>query len=186
MTTVFIAGSITIKNLDRKVKERIDKVIEQGYNVLVGDADGADTSIQSYLVERSAMNTTVYCTGKQPRNNVGHWMVKSIESNCIPGTRQFFTVKDLEMAKDADFGLMIWDTKSTGTLSNILELLRQKKKTAVFVNKLKIFFDVGDIERFETLVSLMAPAARSKADQKIDLTTKLDKLKHEQFGLFAH
>lgn len=186
MTTVFIAGSITIKNLDRKVKERIDKVIEQGYSVLVGDADGADTSIQSYLVERSATNATVYCTGMRPRNNVGHWMVKSVETDCVPGTRQFFTVKDLEMAKDADFGLMIWDTKSTGTLSNIFELLRQKKKAAVFVNKLKVFFDVGDIERFEKLVSLMAPSARLQADQKIDLSTKLSKLKHEQLGLFAH
>ena len=27
------------------------------------------------------------------------------------------------MAKDADYGLMIWDAKSAGTLSNLIELL---------------------------------------------------------------
>ena len=33
MTTVFIAGSIKIKHLDRKFKERIDKIIGSGFDV---------------------------------------------------------------------------------------------------------------------------------------------------------
>ena len=59
MTTVFIAGSIKIKHLDRKFKERIDKVIASGFDVVVGDADGADTAIQTYLFEQGSSNTTV-------------------------------------------------------------------------------------------------------------------------------
>jgi len=43
------------------------------------------------------------------------------------------------MADVADYGLMIWDAKSTGTLSNVIELLKRKKKAVVFVNKEKTF-----------------------------------------------
>ncbi len=38
------------------------------------------------------------------------------------------------MARNSDYGLMIWDCKSTGTLSNVIELLRDRKKTVVFAN----------------------------------------------------
>jgi hypothetical protein len=49
MTTVFIAGSISISRLDEKVQERINKIVSSDFNVVVGDADGADTSIQHCL-----------------------------------------------------------------------------------------------------------------------------------------
>ncbi|MQW28393.1 hypothetical protein [Sinorhizobium meliloti] len=39
------------------------------------------------------------------------------------------------MAENAEIGFMLWDSKSTGTLSNIIELTRRGKKTVVFVNK---------------------------------------------------
>ena len=58
MSTVFIAGAIKIKYLDRKFKARIDKIIASGYHVVVGDADGADTAIQTYLFEQGSSNTT--------------------------------------------------------------------------------------------------------------------------------
>jgi hypothetical protein len=45
MTKIFIAGSISIKHLDLKVKERIDNIIDANHTVLVGDADGVDYSI---------------------------------------------------------------------------------------------------------------------------------------------
>ena len=56
MTTVFIAGSMNIKHLDRKVKERMDNIVASNFAVVVGDADGADTAIQTYLVERGVRN----------------------------------------------------------------------------------------------------------------------------------
>ena len=46
MTTVFIAGSIAIKRLHDKMRQRIDKAVTGGLSVVVGDADGADTAIQ--------------------------------------------------------------------------------------------------------------------------------------------
>ena len=102
MTTVFIAGSIKIKHLDRKFKERIDKIIASGFDVVVGDADGADTAIQTYLFEQGSSHTTVYCSGPRPRNNVGRWPIHSVTSDLAPGSRAYFTAKDLAMAEAAD------------------------------------------------------------------------------------
>lgn len=60
MTTVFIAGSINIKNLDPKVKERINNIVASDFDVVVGDAGGADTSIQEYLLSLERSKTTVF------------------------------------------------------------------------------------------------------------------------------
>lgn len=184
-TTVFIAGSMNIKHLDPKVKERIENIVSQDFHVVVGDADGADTSIQAHLFNLGNSKTTVFCSGTYPRNNVGDWPVRSIETSHTEGTRAFFTAKDIRMADEADFGLMIWDTKSTGTLSNILELLARKKKSVVFVNKVKSFKNVGNINQLEELLTFMSDAARKKAEEKIKLTERIDSLKYEQVKLFA-
>lgn len=183
--TVFIAGSMNIKNLDAKVKERIDNIVSMGFDVIVGDADGADTSVQWHLFHRSDAKTTVFCSGSRPRNNVGDWPIRVVETVHAEGTRAFFTAKDIKMAEAADYGLMIWDTKSTGTLSNILELLARKKKSVVFVNKAKLFKNVGDVNQLEELIAYMSEVARRKAEDKIKLTERIEALKHEQVQLFA-
>lgn len=177
MTTVFIAGSMTIKRLDNLVQERIMNVIVSDYNVVVGDADGVDTSIQLFLADNGAQRATVYCTGERPRNNVGDFPVHCVKTYHSPGSRAFFVAKDIEMAKAADYGLMIWDTKSTGTLSNVIELLTNKKNSLVFVNKHKQFKSVKDVCGLEELVACMSESARLKADTKIGLFQKIEVLR---------
>ena len=87
------------------------------------------------------------------------------------------------MARDSDFGLMVWDCKSTGTLSNVIELLREKKKSAVFVNKNKDFVTISDKGGLERLVAFMSVHARAKAEEKIGLTAKIANIAHEQLSL---
>ncbi|MCR4266424.1 helix-turn-helix domain-containing protein [Nitratireductor sp. ZSWI3] len=183
MTTVFIAGSISISRLHEKVADRINKIVCSGFNVVVGDADGADTSIQECLQRYQAEKVTVYCTGVSPRNNVAEWPVHKVVSKAKAGTRAYFTAKDLEMARDSDYGLMVWDCKSTGTLSNVIELLREKKKSVVFVNKNKDFVTISDKSGLERLVAFMSDHALSKAEEKIGLTAKIAGIAHEQFSL---
>ncbi len=185
MTTVFISGSMNIKHLDSKVKERISNIVTSEFEVVVGDADGADTSIQQYLSELCCSKVTVYCSGSSPRNNVGNWPVHVVKTSYSEGSRAFFTAKDLEMAEIADFGLMIWDTKSTGTISNVVELLSRKKKSVVFVNKEKSFKTVGSVEQLEALIGCMSEHAKRKADEKIRLLSKVESLKHEQSLMFT-
>lgn len=87
------------------------------------------------------------------------------------------------MAEAADYGLMIWDAKSTGTLSNVIELLSRKKKSLVFVNKDKAFKVVGNVSQLEELVAFMSDYAKQKADEKIKLFNRINLLKHDQAEL---
>jgi hypothetical protein len=184
MTKVFIAGSINIKNLDVGVKERIEKIVSSDFEIVVGDADGADTSIQDFLLSLGSKKATVYCAGGKPRNNLGNWPVYVVQSKHSVGSRSFFTAKDLVMAEVADYGLMVWDSKSTGTLNNVIELLTRKKKSVVFVNKDKIFKNVGTVDQLEELVGFMSEHAKQKADGKIKLFDRISLLKHKQSELF--
>ena len=185
MTTVFIAGSITIKHLDFKVQERIMNIIALGHDIVVGDADGVDTSLQQFLFDRQVKCVTVYCTGDKPRNNVGNWPVHPVISYHKAGSRAYFTAKDIALAEAADTGLMIWDTKSTGTLSNVFELLFRKKYAWVFVNRDKAFHAVKNVDTLESLLSCMPVPARQKADAKIGMAHKLASLRsrEQQFAL---
>ena len=182
MTTVFIAGSISISRLHEKVQERINNIVSSNFNVVVGDADGADTSIQRCLHGYRANNVTVFCTGDKPRNNVANWPVYQVYSKAKPGSRAYFTAKDLEMARLSDFGLMIWDCKSTGTLSNVIELLKEKKKSVVFVNKSKDFLTIADNAGLDSLLRLMSENARIKAEERIGLSERIAELSQEQFS----
>lgn len=182
-TTVFVAGSMNIKHLNRKFFDRVATVVASEFDIVVGDADGSDTSIQEALVELKAENVTVYCSGSEPRNNVGGWKVHNVFPNTAKGTRAYFTAKDIEMAKVADFGLMMWDAKSTGTLSNVIELLRRGKKSVVFVNKQKDFITVTTPLGLNDLVDTMSEGARARADSKIGLASTLAGFARQQFSL---
>lgn len=183
METVFIAGSISISRLDSRVKERIAKAVDAGLCVAVGDADGADTSIQQHLASIKAEYVTVYCSGSRPRNNVGGWTVEHVYTDAAPGTRGYFTAKDIKMAAAANYGLMIWDAKSTGTLSNVIELLKAKKKSVVFINKAKEFVTVADGQSLDRLLDSMSDSAKAKAERKIALSSKIAALNEPQYLL---
>jgi hypothetical protein len=183
MTTVFIAGSISISRLHKKVQERIGKIVSSNLDVVVGDADGADASIQNCLYDYQAEKVTVYCTGDLPRNNVADWPVRNVYSKAKAGTRTYFTAKDLEMARKSDYGLMIWDCKSTGTLSNVIELLRERKKSVVFVNKSGDFIKVTDKAGLDHLLTFMSAHARAKAEEKVNLSSMIAGIAQEQLSL---
>lgn len=169
MSTVFISGSIKIKSLDDKVKSRLDKVISSGVNVLIGDAGGVDKSVQQYLIKNNFPSVTVYCTGDSPRNNDGSWPVVNVEPPVKTRSRAYFTAKDLKMADDSDFGLMVWDCKSTGTLSNVIELLKKKKKSVVYVSSKKAFLNISSVSDLQALVNQMDYDSFIEADKKISL-----------------
>lgn len=183
MTTIFIAGSISINRLDPRVKARITEILLSGSHVVVGDADGADTSIQNFLSEKQAEKVTVYCSGDVPRNNIANWPVRNVNTTARAGTRAYFTAKDLEMARISESGLMIWDCKSTGTLGNVIELLKEKKTTAIFLENIKEFFTVSNNEDLAILLKKMSPSARQKAEEKMKLSKKVSNLRQDMFSL---
>jgi hypothetical protein len=180
-TRVFIAGSIRLKHLAPHVMDRIDNIVAQNFQIAVGDADGIDASVQEYLFSRGATTVTVFCSGERPRNNVGAWPVQQVKTSQAKGSRAFFAAKDIRMAEVADVGLMIWDAGSTGTLSNVLELLARNKKSVVFVNTVKVFVNVATIQQLHELIAYMSEPARQKADEKIGLFDRIEELKQAVF-----
>lgn len=70
-----------------------------------------------------------------PRNNLDDWPLHPVATAARPYSREYFTAKDLKMARRSDYGLMVWDCQSTGTLGNIFELLKGAA--------LRLFFSTG-------------------------------------------
>jgi hypothetical protein len=132
---IFISGSISINILPSLAIEKIDSIIEKNYKILIGDAKGVDSLVQKYLLKKKYNNVVVYFIGENIRNNAGNWEPKQItaKTNTKKG-RKLYTLKDKEMAKDSDYGLMIWDGKSKGTYNNIIEMKNQTKRFFVIFN----------------------------------------------------
>ncbi len=151
MSTVFIGGSRKISRLPQHALERLNNVIESGFPVPVGDADGADKAVQKKLFESHYEHVTVFCSGEVCRNNLGKWKTRQIKTSKQAKGFQFYAAKDREMAREADFGLMIWDGKSAGTVLNVLRLVRADKK-AVLIDvqekKATTFKTEGDWNKF--------------------------------------
>lgn len=131
MTTVFIGGSRQISRLPAQVKERLRNIVDKGHQVAVGDANGADKAVQKYFLETAYDKVTVFCSGDRARNNLGPWLTRPVVTGKTAKGFQFYAAKDREMARVADFGLMIWDGKSPGTALNVLRLLRAGKKAVL-------------------------------------------------------
>jgi hypothetical protein len=122
MAMIFIGGSRDIFELPEPAVARIGAIVAAEHGVLIGDAPGADAEAQSLLAGYGYEHVGVFHAGKEPRNNLGDWAAYRIPP---PDGAQGFAVhveKDREMARRADFGLMIWDGASPGTCLNVLRL----------------------------------------------------------------
>lgn len=151
MNTVFIGGSRHVSRLPAPAKERLDNIVKSGFHIVVGDANGADKAVQKHLSAAAYAHVEVFCSGDVCRNNLGDWPTRKIRPAKSVKGFQFYAAKDREMAQAADFGLMIWDGKSPGTVLNVLRLIKAGKK-AVLVNspesKTTTFKAVSDWEAF--------------------------------------
>ena len=152
MTTVFLSGSRRINRLNDLVRSEIQNMIEQGFHIVVGDANGADKALQSYLAGQGYRKVVVFCAGQDCRNNIGGWEVHEVSVNPKLRGRAFYTQKDKEMASQADYGLVLWDGKSVGSINNVHELLKNGKKVIVYLSPEKRFMNVTGLEDVDTLV----------------------------------
>ncbi len=175
MNKVFIGGSIKLSRLSDDVRQRIDNIVQKGYSVLIGDANGMDKAVQQYLFDRNYRNVFVYCVGKKCRNNVGQWKTKRIKEPGKIKDFHYYTIKDLEMVKDTDYGFMIWDTKSKGTLNNMVNLLRENKTVIVYVSKDKKFYTLRTSSDLEKLLSKYHNNSLESLEKKLQLSQKAKK-----------
>ncbi len=175
MDNVFIAGPLQIRTLDRNIKDRLDNIIRNKIEVLVGDANGIDKAVQEYLYLKKYINVTIYCINA-PRNNIGNWKTKPIPCGDAKISFSEYVKKDIAMAQDTDFGFMIWNGKSNGTLNNTLNLLEQGKKTRLYLKPAQKFYSIVKLKDFEELLTHCDNEDLKKIDKKIRIYERINVL----------
>lgn len=169
MTSVVLGGSRHISRLAADVRVRLDRIVEQQFRVLVGDANGADKAFQTYLADKRYGNVEVFCSGEVPRNNVGHWPCRQVTTKAKPGTFEFYSAKDKAMADGATLGFMLWDAESAGTMVNVWRLVRKQKTSLVYLQSKKTFVEVRMHEEWRRLLDLAVPDAREDIEKKVQV-----------------
>jgi len=173
MTKVFVGGSRRLGRLNQQVKERASNLIDEGFMVLVGDANGADKAIQKFFAERAYPNVIVFHAGTSCRNNLGHWKTRSVKVERAERDFSFYAAKDLAMSQEADYGFMIWDGESAGTINNVLKLLERGKKVVVYVSPQKEFLNLKAAADAARLADYVDPMTAAALDKKIDFRRRV-------------
>ena len=132
---VFVSGSKSISTLSIEFLEHLSHAVQERSEILVGDCYGVDAAVQKHLADINYPNVTVYCSGEKPRN---FFLEKGDIHSCIELSkgltgRDFQYVKDIEMSKDCDYGIALWDSKIIGTGKNIKRLHALGKKIIVCI-----------------------------------------------------
>lgn len=125
---VFISGSKSISKLTEKMFAVLDKIMQNGDTILVGDCYGADLAVQKHLQKNGYTDVVVYCSGEQPRNLVVGTVYSCAKESAGLKGRAFQYVKDVAMCNDCDEAYVFWDGKSPGTLENALRVMQRNKK----------------------------------------------------------
>jgi uncharacterized phage-like protein YoqJ len=168
---VFIAGSRRLSKLDKDVKQRIDNIIDKGLTVIIGDANGVDKAVQRYLNGRHYRNVVVFCMEGGCRNNVGKWHTRIIAAS-HPERKDFayFSTKDRAMVEDADYGLMLWDGESRGTLTSIIDLVRRGKPVVLYISADKTFYTLRESADLATLSEHVGSTALHRIGQELQFS----------------
>lgn len=166
MTTVFIGGSRAVSRLNSVVRAKLDDLIARGCTILIGDANGADKTVQQHLAYRNYRHVIVYCVDRC-RNNLGRWPTNTVAAPEGQKGFAFYAVKDAAMARDANCGVMLWDGKSKGTLNNIQNLVGMGKKTLVYLAPEKAFHKLASNQDLRELLRRCDPAKVREAQREI-------------------
>lgn len=145
---VFVGGTRTLKTLDKTARAKILAIVKKGYRILVGDCYGIDTAVQQFLFDLGYRNVSVFATNGCARNNVGNWPIVSVPAGQNVTGFEYYQVKDIAMAKEADCGFMIWDSKSRGTLNNVINLVGDNKTVLLYLplaNEQLVFMSLQEL-----------------------------------------
>ena len=114
---------------------------------------------------------TVFASNGEARNNFGQWKVESVPVAGNNKNFDFYTQKDIAMANRADYGFMIWNGESKGTLNNIINLTAQKKACIVYLTTHNMFFNIDSEEKCLKLLA-MCPEAAGGLDAATTIISK--------------
>lgn len=173
MSTVFFGGSRKLSRLNSQLRTRIRNLMNNGHTVLIGDANGADRAVQLFLAEEGYRNVKVYCMEGICRNNIGDWPEVAVTARGGKKNFAYFAMKDAQMSQSADFGFMIWDGKSKGTINNVLNLLQQEKPVLIYVSPRKEFVSMKDKCDVEPLLTHCDAESKAILEKVIQVSKRI-------------
>ena len=162
---VFIGGSRRISRLSSEVQRRLDELIANDSQIVVGDANGVDKSVQQYLHEKGYREVEVFCSGARCRNNVGNWPTRQVAVTSSKRDFDFYATKDLRMSEECSSGLMIWDGESAGTLMNVLRLVKQNKSALIFEAPKNRFLELKKDSEWKDFFSACSDDVRRRIEK---------------------
>jgi hypothetical protein len=131
---VFLGGSRRVARLNAAIRGRLEELIKREMPIIIGDANGADRAMQCQLADWGYRNVEVFYVGRAPRNNAGSWPTRRVPTPTKTKGFDFYAAKDLEMAREAECGFMLWDGESRGTLANVENLIRVGKPVVLYIS----------------------------------------------------
>lgn len=176
MNSVFIGGSRMISNLSEEIKVRLRNIISKNFTVLIGDANGSDKAVQRFFLEKRYKSVLIYCSGQECRNNLGAWKTIHVDAPNKTKNRKFYGIKDAKMATDCDYGFMLWDAESSGTLNNVLNIISYRKPCLLYIAPQREFVPIKSPAELESITRTLPIELLSELDEKIELRERLEKL----------
>lgn len=173
MSKVFFGGSRNLGRINPAIRTRLRNLITNKHTVLIGDANGVDKAVQSFFAEEGYHDVVVYCMDGVCRNNVGNWQIKSIGSGGKKKDFAYYAMKDAQLSLDADYGFMIWDGESKGTLNNVLNLVHQGKSALVYRSPSREFIQVKTTDDVVSLVASCPTELVDYLNKKIKLEKRV-------------
>ena len=171
MSKVFVGGSRRLSRLNKEVRGRLDNIVKNRLTVLVGDANGADRAVQEYLASKGYDQVVVYCAGGECRNNLGKWPARHIgPRDKVRRDFAYYATKDRSMADETDYGLMLWDGKSRGTLTSIVDLMRRGKPVVVYFSPSRAFQTLSNREDLAVLSRWVEPDLLRRIERDLHAT----------------
>lgn len=146
---VVLGGSRHLEYIPSEVAERLNHWIEENSEFMVGDAPGSDRTIQLFLKSRNYRLVSVYTSADEIRNNLAGWPVVKVDSGLKSKSNAMHAFKDRRMSEISDIGLMIWDCRSIGTLCNVIDIVSQGKKCAVWVAPDSVLYEFDNLNSLE-------------------------------------
>jgi hypothetical protein len=126
---IMVSGNHTVKQLSPRAIQMLDRIIQAGHKICIGDCSGVDFLVQQYLAEKQYRNVRVVHIKSVPRHNIGFPAIK------VKGKR--YADKDKMMVRWADSGLFVFDLDvklGTGTGRAMKQLLERGKRCVSVVN----------------------------------------------------
>jgi hypothetical protein len=176
---IVLGGSRHLEFIPKEIADRLLEWMESSSEFLVGDAPGTDRAFQIFLKSKKYDFVTVFTSADEIRNNLGNWQEEKVESGLKSKSNAVHAFKDRKMSQIADIGLMIWDCKSAGTLSNVIDLLGQGKNCLIWVAP------DSDLYQFDNTASLdkwmeSYPEVRDEAQKRLSTFHKREAKKNVQ------